>query len=758
MQSLVLSCKQTSTKLMMLLLASYLTITWTNQSLGANETIIAEKNNNAQLSNITLTPTEKAWLEKNHSVKVAVKSGWMPIEYKLESDKHRGLSIDYLSKIGNLFNIKFLVVNYTGNIDSEKVDIVSGVSNNNLKETQFQLLNQPFLTFPFAIYINKNIQRNSKISSLKDLNDLTVAVFKSGTIGQKLREHYPKIKLVYVDIADEAFDELRSGSVDAYVGNEMIIDYHITVHRIHYVEKAGITPFTSTVTMAVRKDLPILASILSKGLVAIGPNNKEILKRWKINDDKYYGVLITTLAIIFIIFLLVLFRVYRLKQANKKINIESQQKIWYQANFDYLTNLPNRHLLQSRLHQAIERTDKSDLLIGTLCIDLDNFKKVNDQSGHSIGNTLLMETATRISSCLKTEDTVARIGGDEFVVILSSIKERSDLEKTCQRILKELERPFTFGSDEFYISASIGITVYPDDSSDSEELLSYADQAMFEAKKLGRNRFQFFTESIKTASLKRLSLANDLRTAIIEQQFVLYYQPIINLKNSRIIKAEALVRWNHPLKGFVSPIDFISLAEESGLINELGKWVFDQAIKDLLIIRENSGVDFQLSINVSPYQFNNPDNLLMWIDTIKAHGISGSCICIEITEGLLLEASDIVISTISALRDAGIEFSIDDFGTGYSALAYLNKFHIEFVKIDKSFTQNLEADNYDAILCEAIIDMAHKLGIKVVAEGIETMSQKDLLSQFECDYGQGYLFAKPQPLSQLLEVFKSSRS
>ena len=188
------------------------------------------------------------------------------------------------------------------------------------------------------------------------------------------------------------------------------------------------------------------------------------------------------------------------------------------------------------------------------------------------------------------------------MVILSSIKERSDLEKTCQRILKELERPFTFGSDEFYISASIGITVYPDDSSDSEELLSYADQAMFEAKKLGRNRFQFFTESIKTASLKRLSLANDLRTAIIEKQFVLYYQPIINLKNSRIIKAEALVRWNHPLKGFVSPIDFISLAEESGLINELGKWVFDQAIKDLLIIRESSGVDFQLSINVSPYQ------------------------------------------------------------------------------------------------------------------------------------------------------------
>jgi diguanylate cyclase (GGDEF)-like protein len=410
------------------------------------------------------------------------------------------------------------------------------------------------------------------------------------------------------------------------------------------------------------------------------------------------------------------------------------------------------------LQQAIERADRSDLLIGILFIDLDNFKRVNDQSGHSIGNKLLMETAARISSCLKTEDTAARVGGDEFVVILSDIKERFNLEKNCQRILKEIENPFTFGSDEFYISASIGIAVYPDVSNNHEELLNYADQAMSEAKKLGRNRIQFFTESIRAASLKRLSLTNDIRNAVIEQQFVLYYQPINNLKNATIKKAEALVRWNHPLKGFVSPIDFIPLAEESGLINELGKWIFNQAIKDLLIIRESSGQDFQLSINVSPYQFNNPDNLLMWIDTIKAHDISGRCICIEITEGLLLEPSDTVISTISALRDAEIEFSIDDFGTGYSALAYLNKFHIEFVKIDKSFTQNLEAENYNAILCEAIIDMAHKLGIKVVAEGIETMSQKDLLSQFECDYGQGYLFAKPLPLSQLLEILHSNRS
>ena len=758
MHSSVSSCKQISTKLMTLLLASYLMITWINPSLGADEIIIADKNNNAQLSNISLTPTEKAWLEKNHSIKVAVKSGWMPIEFKLENDKHQGLSIDYLSKIESLFNIKFIVVNYTGNIDSEQADIISGISNSNLKETQFQLLNQPFLTSHFAIYINKNIQKNSKMRSLEDLNDLTVAVFKNGTIGQTLHEHYPKIKLVYVDIADEAFDDLRSGNVDAYVGNEMIIDYHITVHRINYVEKSGITPFTSTVTMAVRKDLPILASILSKGLAAIKPSNKEILDRWKINDDKYYETLIAAFAVIFIIFLLVLFRFYRLRKANKKLNIESQQQIWYQANFDHLTRLPNRRLLENRLVKAKERADRSKLLVGILYIDLDGFKKVNDQSGHSVGDKLLIEAANRISACVRSEDTAARVGGDEFVVILSNVEMMSELEKTCQRILNALKTPFTLDSDVFYISASMGITVYPDDSNNPEELLNYADQAMFESKKLGRNRFQFFTESIQTASLNRLTMTNDIRVALTEQQFVLYYQPIINFKNSKIIKAEALIRWIHPIKGIINPTDFIPLAEESGLINELGNWVFNQAIKDLIIIRESSGHDFQLSINVSPYQFNNPDQLLTWIDTIKEQGVLGSNICIEITEGLLLEASAIVTSTISALRDAGIEFSIDDFGTGYSALAYLKKFHIEFVKIDKSFTQNLEADNYDAILCGAIIDMAHKLDIKVVAEGIETVPQKNLLSHFECDYGQGYMFAKPQPLNQLLEFLDSNKS
>ncbi|MBC7698306.1 MAG: EAL domain-containing protein [Bacteroidia bacterium] len=721
-------------------------------TLAADEIIKSEIKNDSQFLNLQLTPTEKTWLKKKHTIRVAVKSGWMPIEFKLESDKHRGLSIDYLSQIGSLFQIDFSVVDYTENIDKEQADIISAVNGSGLKNPNYHILNKPFLSFPFAIYINKDIHKYRRFNTLDDLDGLRVAVFKNGVLTQKIRENYPNIKLVFVDIADEAFDDLKSGIIDAYVGNEMIVDYHITAHRLKFVEKTGLTPFASMISMAVSNDEPELASIMQKGILAIGKNNKDLLDNWRISDSKYDRILSAIFGGIFIIFLFILLRFYRLKQNIKKQNAETQQQIWNQANFDHLTNLPNRHLLQNRLEQAKERADRSQLPIGVLFIDLDNFKKVNDQSGHSVGDKLLIEVAKRISVCIRSGDTTARFGGDEFIVVMSDLKEIFSLENSCQKILSEIEKPFSINGDLFYISASIGVTIYPDDSHNLEELLSYADQAMYEAKKLGRNRFQFFTDSIQVASHKRLSITNDMRKALKEQQFVLYYQPIICLKNSKILKAEALIRWMHPIKGIISPLDFIPLAEESGLINELGKWVFNQSLKDLLLIRENLGSDFQLSINVSPHQFNNPEDLLMWVEKMKEVGVSGNCITVEITEGVLLDPSNQVINTISALRETGMEFSIDDFGTGYSALAYLKRFDIDYVKIDKSFIQNLETNNYDAVLCESIINMAHKLGIKVIAEGIETDIQRSLLIDFSCDYGQGYLFARPQPLVEFLNM------
>lgn len=733
-------------------------LSWTQLSLISAETITSDKISSAQKTNRTqeleakLTPNEKEWLKKNQNLKVAVKSGWMPIEFKLESEDHRGLSIDYLTRLADILHIDFTITNYVDDISPEDADIISGVSNKNLKNPNFRLLNQPFLVFPLAIYTNKNIKKQSKIKSLEELSDARVAIFKHGLIGQKVSENYPKIKLVYVDLADEAFEKLRAGTVEAYIGNEMVVDYHIAFNRLKFTEKSGLTPFTTEVSMAVRSDQPELASILEKGLSVIQPDNEELIGKWKITDTKNYYFLSAALGLISIILILGIVRFYRFKEAIRKKETESQQQIWYQANFDYLTKLPNRHLLHNRLEHALEKASRANLLVGLLYIDLDNFKRVNDQSGHSIGDKLLVYAANRISGCVRSTDTTARIGGDEFMVILTELQDIYSLENSCQKILTELEKPFSIDNHIFFISASIGVTLYPEDSQSSEALLLYADQAMYEAKKLGRNRYQFFTQSMQTNSSKRLSIANDLRSAILNDELVVYYQPILNLKDSSITKAEALIRWNHPTKGFISPLDFISIAEETGLIDSLGQWVLQQALKDLSIIRNHLGSDFQLSINVSPYQFHHPENLLSWMRNIEIQGIPGGCISLEITEGLLLEASNTVLDTLSAVREAGIELAIDDFGTGYSALAYLKKFNINYVKIDKSFIQNLASDNYDAVLCEAIIHMAQKLNIKIIAEGIETVNQKDLLNEFRCDYGQGYLFARPGSLEQLLKL------
>ena len=585
---------------------------------------------------------------------------------------------------------------------------------------------------------------------MRDLGNKRVAVFKNGSVAKEIAKNYPNIKLLYVDIADEAFEELRLGRVDAYVGNQIIIDYHVVVHRLSFVEKVAMAPFHTEVSMAVRQDLPELASILEKGLRTIGPNNQEILEKWQIKDS-YYSRWLMPIIIIVSLFLLVgLIGILKLKRTLKRQKVEAKKTIWHQANYDYLTDLPNRHLLDTRLRQAMERADESLSPVGILFIDLDNFKQVNDTAGHTIGDKLIKEAASRITRCVRSYDTTARFGGDEFMVIMSDFDNELVLEKTSKKILTELQTPFQIDGELFYISASIGLTIYPNDTSDPEALLSYADQAMYEAKKLGRNRFQFFKASMQLDTIKRLALMNDLREAMTQQQFELYYQPILSLDTERILKAEALIRWNHPVKGMISPVEFIPLAEETGLIEEIGEWVFHQALNDIQKIHAQYSADFQISVNVSPKQFIKPERLLAWKAALEKAGVAGRHFCIEITEGLLLQPSLAVVNTIANLRDFGIQFSIDDFGTGYSALAYLNKFDIEYVKIDQSFTRNLQPNNHDAILCEAIISMAHKLGMKVITEGIETEAQSRILSDFECDYGQGYLIAKPTSLADFM--------
>ncbi len=714
--------------------------------LYANEMIVYQKQSHNAKEDIPLTPNEKKWLKNHSPIKVAVKSGWMPIEFKLENQLHRGYTIDYFEKVANLFQVNFELTDFTEDFNNTRPDIISSISGKNLSDERFRLLSQPFLVLPNAIYINNQNSDTFEFSDLESLKSAKVAVFKKGKLIKELQKNYPSINLRTVDIADEAFDYLKFGTVDAYVGNEFVLDYHIEIHRLLFVKKVGLTPFTSDVSMAVRKNAPELISIMEKANTIIGQNNPELLDHWKNNATNLEQSLKIALTFILLIFCIISARYYLLKNKARQERAESHQKIWHQANFDYLTDLPNRHQFKTKLAEAITRAEKYYSKVCLIFIDLDDFKQINDTSGHSVGDKLLTECALRISKCVRKQDITFRLGGDEFMVVVSDVDHKLAIASCCEKILTSIQAPFEIDGDTFFISASIGVTFYPEDSNNTEELVRYADQAMYASKKLGRNRYQFFTESMQTAIAKRSEMINDIRVAIKENQFELYYQPIISMSNAITVKAEALIRWNHPQKGMINPMEFIPLAEESGMIVALGEWVFKQATDDLMLMSNAIKSPFYLSINVSPFQFTKPESLVNLATLLEQKNINGAQICLEITESLLLEPSDHVIDTIQSLTDYGIQFAIDDFGTGYSALGYLQNFKITHIKIDKSFTQNLDSNHFNETLCGFIIQMAHKLGITLIAEGVEVVEQENILQKLNCDYAQGYLYGKPAPL------------
>lgn len=418
--------------------------------------------------------------------------------------------------------------------------------------------------------------------------------------------------------------------------------------------------------------------------------------------------------------------------------------IWKQANFDKLTDLPNRQMFHDRLEQSIKKSRRTNTKTCLLFLDLDRFKEINDTLGHAMGDELLKEAARRLNGCVRQSDTVARLGGDEFTVLIDDIHEGRDVERVIRKILQQLSEPFLLGMETVFISTSIGVTFYPDDATEAEVLLNNADQAMYAAKAEGRNRSCYFTASMQEQAQTRMRLVNDLHVALDQQQFSLAYQPIVDLSTGSITKAEVLLRWNHPTRGLIPPSEFVPLAEETGMIRGIGDWVFCEATRQAHQWRQAYSERLQISVNISPIQFRHEGiDLGFWLNHLRTLGLSGEGVIIEITEGILLDSAVRIEEQFQIFHQAGIQISLDDFGTGYSSLSYLGKFSIDYLKIDQSFVSNLQPEGPDLALCEAIILLAHKLGLKVVAEGIETRAQYDLLVAAGCDFGQGYLFSKP---------------
>ncbi|GBG12846.1 uncharacterized protein NMK_0381 [Novimethylophilus kurashikiensis] len=445
--------------------------------------------------------------------------------------------------------------------------------------------------------------------------------------------------------------------------------------------------------------------------------------------------------------------------AIERKHIEEQMQ--RHASYDSLTGLPNRRLFRQRLHEEVMRAERLSEGIALLFIDLDHFKEVNDSLGHEFGDQLLIEAAKRIQACVRESDTVARLGGDEFVVVLTQVDEVSALGHLAQTMVDKLSQPFCLDAHVVYVSASIGIAGYPLDAQDAESLVSCADHAMYAAKNDGRNTFSFFTAAIQQQVHSRLQLAGDLREAMDKGQLQVHYQPIVDIATGEVLKAEALLRWQHPTRGMVSPDVFIPVAEEHGLIHDIGDWVFRQAV--MLAKEWNAAACVgtastlrQVSVNLSPRQFAKGRIDKVWLEHIESLNVDPRSIAIEITEGLLLDDRMDIMEKLARFGMAGMQVALDDFGTGYSAMAYLKKFPIDYLKIDRSFVRDIETDPNDRAIAEAIVVMASKLGLKVIAEGVENEGQRCILDAVGCEYVQGYLYAKPMPVEQFMEFVQAS--
>jgi diguanylate cyclase (GGDEF)-like protein/PAS domain S-box-containing protein len=422
---------------------------------------------------------------------------------------------------------------------------------------------------------------------------------------------------------------------------------------------------------------------------------------------------------------------------------EHRKRVYQMAFYDSLTSLPNRALLNDRLQQMLTDASWHDQLAGVMLLDLDRFKSVNDTLGHPAGDELLREAASRLSYCVRGYDTVARLGGDEFAILLPEVRSGDDLGRVARNILEAFNEPFLLEGKEVFISCSIGISLYPEDSSSADDLLRQADSAMYLAKRSGRNTFRFYSKDLTSSANERLTLEGDLRRGFARNELELYYQPKINLDDGTMIGSEALLRWNHPQRGMVPPDKFIGIAEDSGLIVEIGEWVLRHGCNAAREWNGDGKPLHKVAINLSARQFVS-NNLVKTVrNVLKETGCRPEWIELEITESLLLDEDGEVLEMLEVFREKGITVAIDDFGTGYSALSYLARFPIDTLKIDRSFTSRVTEAGHHAELVKAIISIAKSLDQKVVAEGVETAEQAAVLRSYGCHIAQGYLYSKP---------------
>jgi diguanylate cyclase (GGDEF)-like protein len=441
-------------------------------------------------------------------------------------------------------------------------------------------------------------------------------------------------------------------------------------------------------------------------------------------------------------------------------NIELQQakeQLNYLIHNDSLTNLPNRLSLRERFKQIQPTDTDNEQLVTILCLGLDRFNQINENLGHEIGDLLLKAVAERLTACVEAGDTVARLDTDQFAIILATTQHKQEVGNIAQTILESISQTFALAGQEIFITASMGIAIYPRDGQEIEQLLNHANTAMVHAKQQGGDQYQYYTVAYNIGSSDRLALQTTLRYALERGELQLYYQPQVNLQTGQIVGAEALLRWHHPERGLVSPDKFIPLAEETGLIISIGEWVLHTACKQTKAWQNAGFSSLRVAVNLSSRQFSQIDLRHQLVQILMETGLDPKYIELELTESMLVQNTEVAIRRLNALKALGVEIAIDDFGTGYSSLSYLQQFPFDILKIDRCFIRNITENSNNAAITKAIIEMAKSLNLKLIAEGVETEAELSFVCKHKCDGMQGYLFSRPVPAHEFEQLLTSGK-
>ena len=706
--------------------------------------------------------------KKGHSLRVGMFSN-PPLAFKGKDGHWQGISVDLLEAIAGRqgWQLEYIEAPFSEQLKKfrkHQIDLIIMMAYSDERAKKYIFTHNPIISNWGLVYARPG----SGIGSLLDLQGKRVGVMRNNIHDRAFRKLVEKFSL-QVDIVelDNFRDVMKSVSnkrIDAGVVNRL---FGAQNARKYELVETGILFNPINIHYAsygaghrkIIEDIDRQLSLYKKDKDSV---YYRALRRWisQPAENTFPQWLIWIVAgLLFLILLMSIMTMVLRRQVSRRTfelqqevdeRREAQAQLDKLAYFDSLTQLPNRLSFLESLKVAISSARRRKNRMAILFIDVDRFKTVNDSLGHDAGDQLIVNIASRLKACIRDIDVISRFGGDEFVAMLQDVRELSDITRITRRMLASLDEPVKISATEIYSSICIGIALYPEDDSQGDQLLKYADAAMYHAKAQGGNNYKFYNEELTQRVQNRLSMETRLRQALQRDEFVLYYQPVFNLQTQRIVGVEALIRWRDPEHGLVPPDEFIPLAEETGIIVSMGEWIIDQACAQLKAWQTQGIADLQLAINVSSRQFENDSLFTTVFNTIEKYGIKASQLELEITERMFLDITEKVRKVMDKLTADGVQLSIDDFGTGYSSLSYLKQLPIATLKIDRSFISDIPEDRDDMQIASTIVSMAHGLGLDVVAEGIETHEQLSYLQSLGCDRAQGYFLAKPQPADEVL--------